>query len=70
MRKGAGLELVKAEENDWWIQMRDDCLTTTGKHEAWREDARVGCLEGGGTGFCAPERTSGGRISALEAAYE
>ena len=37
--------------------MRDDCPRTTGKHEAWREDARVGCLEGGGTGFRAPERT-------------
>ena len=29
MRESARLEPVKAEENDWWIQMRDNCLTTT-----------------------------------------
>jgi len=37
--------------------MRDGCPRMTGKHEAWREDARVECLEGGGAGFRAPERT-------------
>src|SRR5659263_405108 len=35
MREGARPEPVKAEENDWWIPMRDNCPRTTGKHEVW-----------------------------------
>ena len=54
MRESACIEFVKAEENDGWIPIRDDCPRTTGKHEAWREDERVGCLEGGGAGVRAP----------------
>gem|GEM_PF-6012386 len=54
MRESSCLELLKAEEKAWWIQMRDDCPRTTGQLEACREDARIGCLEGGGPGFlCA-----------------
>jgi len=45
MHEGTGLELVKDGDGEaGWIQMRDDCPRMTGKHEAGREDARVGCL--------------------------
>jgi hypothetical protein len=58
MREGTGLELVKdGGRKAGWIQMREDCLTMTRNHEAWRKDARVERLEGGGTGLRAPERT-------------
>jgi len=58
MRESTRLEPVKdGDGKAGCIQMRDNCPRMTGKREAWREDARVGSLEGGGTGFRASERT-------------
>jgi hypothetical protein len=54
MRESARPEPVKDRNRKaGWIQMRYDYPRMEGKHEAWREDARVGHLEGGGIGFRA-----------------